>query len=70
MVAVVNSVVIGSAAGLALAAAGVGSLAITLAAGAVVGASALTAHCTHQRRAGNAYELETIDRYATLAAEP
>jgi hypothetical protein len=70
MVAVVNSVVVGSAAGLALAAAGVGSLAITLAAGAVVGASALTVHCTHQRRAGSAYELETIDRYATLAAEP
>lgn len=68
MVAVVNSGVIGVSAGLALALPGV-SLAVALAAGAVVGASALWVHCSQQRRAGAAYELEGIDRYATLAAE-
>jgi hypothetical protein len=46
------------------------SLAVTLAAGGVVGASALKVHCTHQRRAGHAYEIEGIDRYATLATDP
>ena len=70
MVAVVNSVVIGVSAGLALAALPGVSLAVTLAAGAVVGALALRVHCSQQRRAGDAYELEGIDRYATLAAEP
>jgi len=69
MVAVVNSGVIGVSAGLALAALPGVSLAVALAAGAVVGASALWMHCSRQRRAGNAYELEGIDRYATLAAE-
>src|SRR3954462_3608752 len=61
--------VIGVSAGLALAALPGVSLAVALAAGAVVGASALWMHCSQQRRAGNAYELEGIDRYATLAAE-
>jgi hypothetical protein len=69
MVAVVNSGVIGVSAGLALAALPGVALAVALAAGAVVGASALWVHCSQQRRAGNAYELEGIDRYATLAAE-
>jgi hypothetical protein len=67
MVAVVNSVVIGAAAGLVLAAFGTASLAITLTAGAVLGASALALHQGHHRRARNAYEPEAIDRIATLA---
>jgi ribose/xylose/arabinose/galactoside ABC-type transport system permease subunit len=66
MVSIVNSVVIGAAAGLVLAALGAPSLAVTLAAGAVVGASALALHRTHHKRARDAYEPETIDRYATL----
>jgi hypothetical protein len=70
MVAVVNSVVIGAAAGVALAAVGGVPLAVILAAGAVVGTSAVVAHCRHQRRAGRTYELEMIDRYATLASDP
>ncbi|MGH2712598.1 MAG: hypothetical protein ACRDM7_01695 [Thermoleophilaceae bacterium] len=69
MVATVNSVVVGASAGLVLAALGAPSLAVTLAAGAVVGASALAVHRTHHRRARDAYEPETIDRYATLAAD-
>jgi hypothetical protein len=69
MVAVVNSVVIGVSAGLALAALPGVSLAVPLVTGAAVGATALWLHCNNQRRAGSAYELEGIDRYATLAAE-
>jgi hypothetical protein len=65
MVATVNSVVIGAAAGLVLAALGVVSLAVTLAAGAVVAASALALHRTHHRRARDAYQPETIDHFAT-----
>jgi hypothetical protein len=67
MVSIVNSVVIGASAGLVLAALGAASLAVTLAAGAVVGASAQAVHRTHHRRARDAYEPETIDRFATLA---
>jgi hypothetical protein len=66
MIAVVNSVVIGASAGLVLAALGDPSLAVTLAAGAIVGASALALHRAHHRRAEDAYEPETIDRFATL----
>jgi hypothetical protein len=70
MVSIVNSVVIGASAGLLLAALGAPSLAITLAAGALVGASALALHRTHHRRARDAYEPEMIDRYATLVGDP
>ena len=65
MVSIVNSVVIGASAGLVLAAVGTPSLAVTLAGGAVVGASALAVHRTHHRHARDAHEPETIDRYAT-----
>jgi hypothetical protein len=68
MVAVINSVVIGASAGLVLAAIGYASLAIPLAVGAVVAAAALSVHGSHHRHARDAYEPETIDRYATLAA--
>ena len=68
MVSIVNSVVIGASAGLVLAALGARSLAFTLAAGAVVGASALALHRAHHRRARDAYAPEMIDQYATLVA--
>ena len=66
MVSIVNSVVIGATAGLVLAALDVESLAVTVAAGAVVGVAVLALHRAHHRRARDAYEPETIDRYATL----
>jgi hypothetical protein len=44
------------------------SLAVTLAAGAVVGTSALAVHRLHRRRARDAYEPRMIDRFATLVA--
>ena len=69
MVSIVNSVVIGASAGLVLAAVGTPSLAVTLAGGAVVGTSALAVHRTHHRHARDAYEPETIDRYATFVAD-
>lgn len=68
MVAMVNSVVIGASAGLVLAALDAASLAVMLAAGAVVGASALAVHRAHHRRALDAYEPQAVDRFATLAA--
>jgi hypothetical protein len=68
MVAVVNSVVLAASAGLALAALGAASLAVTLAAGAVIGAVALAMHRTHHRRVRDAYEPETVDLFATLTA--
>jgi hypothetical protein len=68
MVAVVNSVVIGAAAGLVVAALGDASLAVMLAAGAFVAVWALAAHRSHHRRARDAYEPESIDRFATLVA--
>jgi hypothetical protein len=68
MVSIVNSVVIGASAGLVLAAIGVQSHAVTLATGAVVGASALALHRTHHRRARDAFDPEMIDQYATLVA--
>jgi hypothetical protein len=67
MVAVVNSVVVAACAGLALNAAGVRSLAITVAAGAVVGAGAFSLHERHHRRARDAYSPETVDRAAIFA---
>ena len=64
MVAVVNSVVVAACAGLALEAAGVHSLAIPLALGAVIGTGAFSLHERHHRRARDAYSPDAIDRAA------
>jgi hypothetical protein len=64
MVAVVNSIVIGACAGLLLRSLGVGSLALTLATGALVGAAALALHRVHHRGAVDAYAIDAIDRAA------
>lgn len=69
MVAVLNSVVVAAVAGLALAAAGVESLAVPLAFGGVIGAGALTLHQRHHRRARDAYTPEQVDR-AAIFVEP
>jgi hypothetical protein len=61
MVAVVNSVVIGACAGLVLEAAGIHSLAIPVALGAVVGAAAFTLQERHHRRARDAYSPDAVD---------
>jgi hypothetical protein len=66
MVAVVNSVVIGACAGLVLKAADIHSLAIPVALGAVVGASAFTLHERHHRRTRDAYSPEAVDVAAIL----
>jgi hypothetical protein len=66
MVAVVNSVVVTACAGLVLEAAGVHSLAIPVAVGAVIGAAAFTVHERHHRRARDTYTPETVDRAAIL----
>jgi hypothetical protein len=70
MVAVVNSAVIGSFAGLLLQTLGVGSLAITLAVGATVGAAAATIHRRRHRLVLDAYRPDAIDRAATFVPEP
>ena len=64
MVAVINSVVVAACAGLVLEAAGVHSLAIPVALGAVIGAAAFTLHERHHRRARDAYSPEAVDRAA------
>jgi hypothetical protein len=64
MVAVVNSVVVAACAGLVLEAAGVHSLAIPVAVGAVIGAAAFTLHERHHRRARDAYSPDAVDRAA------
>ena len=69
MVAVVNSAVVAVVAGLALAAAGVDSLALALAAGGVVGAGALTLHHRHHRRARDTYTPEGVDRAAIVVPQ-
>jgi hypothetical protein len=66
MVAVINSVVVAACAGLMLEAAGVHSLPILVAVGAVVGAGAFSVHERHHRRARNAYSPEAVDRAAIL----
>ena len=66
MVAVVNSVVVAGCAGLVLLAAGVHSLAIPIAAGALVGAGAFALHHRHHRRARDSYSPEGVDRAAIL----
>jgi hypothetical protein len=61
MVAVVNSVVVAACAGLVLEAAGVHSLAIPVAVGAVVGAGVFSLHERHHRRARDAFSPEAVD---------
>jgi hypothetical protein len=70
MVAVVNSVVVAACAGLVLVAAGVPSLAIPVAIGAVVGAGAFSLHERHHRRARDAYSPGAVDRAAILIPPP
>ena len=64
MVAVVNSVVMAACAGLTLEAAGVQSLAIPVATGALIGAGAFSLHQRHHRRARDNYRPEAVDRAA------
>ena len=61
MVAVINSVVIAACAGLVLEAAGIHSLAMPVALGAVIGAAAFTLHERHHRCARDAYSPEAVD---------
>jgi hypothetical protein len=70
MVAVVNSVVVAACAALVIQAAGVHSLAITVAAGAVVGSSAFVVHERHHRRARDASRPEEVDRAAIVLPPP
>ncbi|HET7047582.1 MAG TPA: hypothetical protein VFI54_04860 [Solirubrobacteraceae bacterium] len=69
MVAVVNSAVIGSFAGLLLQTLGVGSLAITLTTGATVGAAALLAQRRRHRLALDAFSPDAVDRAAIFVPE-
>jgi hypothetical protein len=69
MVAVMNSVVIGACAGLLLEALNAGSLAITLAAGAVIGASTLLVQRLHHGRARDASRPEAVDRAAIVVPQ-
>ena len=66
MIAVVNSVVVASCAGLVLVATGVDSLAIPVAAGALVGAGTFALHHRHHRRARDTYTPEAVDLAAIL----
>jgi hypothetical protein len=66
MVAVVNSVVIGACAGLAVGIVATGSLLVALAAGAGAGAATLSIQRRHHRQASDAYTPEGIDRAATF----
>src|SRR3954449_6601140 len=68
MVAVVNSVVIAACAGLILEAAGLHSVAIPVALGAVIGVAAFTLHERHHRRARDAYNPEAVDLAAISVA--
>jgi hypothetical protein len=61
MLAVVNSVVLGACAGLVLEAAGVHSLAIPLACGAVLGAGAFSVHERHHRHAFDDSRPDAVD---------
>jgi hypothetical protein len=70
MVAVVNSVVVAACAGLVLEAAGVHSLAIPVAVGAVIGAAAFTLQERHHRRARDSYSPQDVDRAAILLSPP
>ena len=68
MVAVINSVVVAACTGLVLDAAGVDSLAIPLASGAVVGVCAFSLHERHHRRARCASSPEAVDLAAILVS--
>jgi hypothetical protein len=68
MVAVINSVVMAACAGLVLEAAGVDSLAIPLACGAIVGAGAFSLHERHHRHARSAASPEAVDLAAILVS--
>jgi hypothetical protein len=57
-------VLIGACAGLLLETLRVGSLATTLAAGAIVGAATLSMQFRHHRRTRDAFEPEAVDRAA------
>jgi hypothetical protein len=70
MVAVINSVVVAACTGLVLVAAGVHSLAIPVAVGALVGAGAFSLHERHHRRALHSYSPEAVDRAAILIPHP
>ena len=70
MVAVVNSVVVAACAGLVLEAAGVHSLAIPVAVGAVIGAAAYTLQERHHRRARNSCSPGDVDRAAIRISPP
>ena len=70
MVAVVNSVVVAACAGLVVEAAGVRSLAIPVAVGAVIGAGAFTLQERHHRRARDSYSPGAVDRAAILISPP
>jgi hypothetical protein len=70
MVAVVNSVVVAACAGLVLEAAGVHSLAIPVAVGAVIGAGAYTLQERHHRRALDSYSPGDVDQAAILISPP
>jgi hypothetical protein len=70
MVAVVNSVVVAACAGLVLEAAGVHSLAIPVAVGAVLGAAAYTLQERHHRRARDSCSTGDVDRAAILISPP
>ena len=70
MVAVVNSVVVAACAGLVLEAAGVRSLAIPVAVGAVIGAGAFTLQERHHRRARDSYSPGDVDRAAIVISPP
>ena len=68
MVAVINSVVLAACAGLALEAAGVTSLAIPLACGALIGAGAFSLHERHHRHARSTSSPEAVDLAAILVS--
>jgi hypothetical protein len=70
MVAVVNSVVVAACAGLVLVAAGVHSLAIPVAVGAVIGTGAFWLHHRHHRHARDAYGMTAVDRAAIFVSPP
>src|SRR5689334_2438489 len=66
MVAVVNSVVVAACAGLVMDAAGVPSLVIPVAVGALVGVGAFSLHERHHRHARDSYSPDAVDRAAIL----
>jgi hypothetical protein len=70
MVAVVNSVVVGAFAGLVLRTTGVGSLVVTLTAGATLGAIAMLIQSRRHRRSLDAYRPVGVDRAAIVVPEP